>query len=529
MPLRRNPVSAILLIAFLCLSGCAPSSQHRDPDTLVALIAVDAAQINPLYIQTVQDNIFNGFVFDSLTYSDQQFVPRPWLAQSWTHTPDGLNWTVNLRHDVKWSDGVPFTADDVVYSYQTMLDPKVGFNGAGDIDYIKKVSAEGPYRVHFTLSNVSALFESSGMALYIFPKHILGKTPPDRQRFSDFGEHPIGTGPYMLANWRHDSEVVFERNPHWWHGTPKIKRLDFRVLFNPQAQIEALRTGSADLIDDLNYTGYLALQKVPHAKTMTFDSLYVDTYEVNLRRPGLSELPVRQAMQYARNRQAVIDGFFGGHGVPATSIIPLALTRWYNPHTKTYPYDPAKARELLDRAGWRPGPDGIREKAGKRLSVEILVNQGSSLILDELQVMQAEFRAVGIDLAIRQLDFPSLVQRTYAGKYDLIADSRGGTTDPDYYSVLHSSQVPPAGSNTTHFHDPVVDRVLTLGKRELNFEKRRGYYNIMQERLAEELPMLWDVTRFSSTGYSDRLKLDPKTTLQSPLIWYNVFDWELGP
>ncbi|MGP6189791.1 MAG: ABC transporter substrate-binding protein [Vulcanimicrobiaceae bacterium] len=512
------------------LAGSGGSAaQRHGPNTLVALVRTDAGTMNPLYTETVQDEIYQGLVFDTLTNIDAKYAPTPWLATAWSHSTDGLRWKVALRRGVAWSDGAPFTSKDVVFSFKTMLDPAVAYNGAGDLEYIKSVTADGPYRVAFVLKHPSARFVDGALASLMLPEHLLGKIPANRQRFSQLGEHPVGTGPYLLERWQHDSQAVFVRNPHWWGGLAKISRFDFRVIFNPQAEVEALEDGTADLIDDLSFDSYQQLvREAPQIKILTFPSLYIDTVEINLRRPGLSDVAVRQAMMYGYDRAAVVRGFFEGKTQVVDNLIPPAMTLWYNPNVQKYPYDPDRARALLDAAGWKVSADGVRRKGGTRLSFELLVNQGSAFVIDEILAYQADMRAIGIDVAVRQLDFPSLANRTYAGKYDMVADARGGATDPDYYSVLHSSQQPPAGANTTGYADPVVDRDLTLGLRTLDYAGRRVYYNQMQAQLARTLPMLWQYSRFAATAYSPRLELDPKATLQSPLLWYNVFDWKLS-
>lgn len=520
----------VLALALLAAAGCSAraASQRPDPSTLVVLERTDGASMNPLYSQTVQDSEYVGLVFDGLTTIGPDYAPRPWLGTSFAHTPDGLHWTVDLQRGVTWSDGQPFTSKDVVFSYKMMIDPKVAFNGAGDLEAIKNVVALGPDRVRFDLSHETARVLDDLLAQPLIPEHVLGKIPPERQRFSSLGEHPIGTGPYMLQSWQHDSEVVFVRNPHWWHGPVNIPRLDFRIIFNDQAQVEALENGSADLIDDLSFTDYRQLKRdAPGIKLLTFPSLYVDTTEINLRRPGLSDVRVRQAMMYGYDRAAIVKGFFDNQVAVANGLIPVALTQWYNPKVKKYPYDPERARALLDAAGWTVGTDGIRAKGGKRLAFELLVNQGSAFVIDEMLAFTADMHTIGIDVGLRQLDFPSLVQRTYAMNYDLIADARGGVTDPDYYTVLGSTQTPPAGANTTGYQDAIVDNDLIMGLKTLDYRKRKAYYDQMQIELSETLPMLYQYTRFAASAFSPRLELDPHTTLQAPLIWYNVFDWKL--
>jgi len=489
------------------LAGCtASASFQRDPNTLVELTRTDGATMNPMYAETVEDGqIYAQLLFDSLSYIGADYLPHPRLATSWSHSPDGRHWTVDLRHDVRWSDGAPFTSKDVVFSYRTFLNPKTGYLDIGTIKYITSVTADGPYRVHFDLAYPSAVFVLEALGESLVPEHVLGKIAPDRQRFSTFGEHPVGTGPFTLQSWQHDSEVVFVRNPYAWR-VPKIGRLDVRVIFNDQSEMEALANGSADLIDDLSSTQYQQLQRIaPHIKLMTFPSLYLDVVELNTDRPGLSDVAVRQAMMYGYDRKSLVNGMYEGKAQVADDLIAPALTHWWNPKAPRYPYDPAKARAILDAAGWHVGPDGIRSKGKTKLSFELMLNQGSAVLTDEMLTFVEDMHDIGIDLRLRLLDFASLVARSFSGNYDMTANGRGGVVDPDLTTILASSQIPPNGANTTHYRDAIVDRDLKLGLTTLDDAKRRAYYNEMQDELGKTLPILPQRTRFSAMAFDARL------------------------
>ncbi len=528
----KRLAASLLAAAALALSGCASRADAgRDPNAVIDLIRTDGATMNPLFAQTAEDGIvYPQLLFESLTYIGLDYLPHPRLATSWSRSADGRRWTMELRHGVRWSDGQPFTSKDVVFSYGAYLDPKTAALSYGDLSYIKNVTADGPYRVTFDLAYPSAVFTlvACGFEASILPEHILGKTPHDRIRFTDFGEHPIGTGPFKLLRWQHDSDATFVANPYAWRK-PHITRLDVRTIFNDQSELEAVANGSADLIDDLSSTQYRQLQRVaPDVILQTFASVYLDAIVPNLRHAGLADVNVRRAMMYGYDRQAVIDGIYFGQVPRSDGLVPEGLAHWHNKNVTKYPFDAEKARAILDAAGWLPGADGIRSKGGKRLSFELLLNQGSATLTDTMLAFCADMQAIGIDVNLRQQDFATIISREFSGKFDLIAVGFGGGVDPDLTTNLDSKQVPPTGANTSGFNNPEMDRLLKAGLVELDDAKRRAIYNRVQEIIADQIPIIFQYGRFASLARAKRLQMDPKTTLQSPLMYYNVEDWTLA-
>ena len=526
-------VACGIACATLGLGGCASRSDAaRDPDTIISITRTDGSTMNPLFAQTVEDGlVYAQLLYESLTYIGADYLPHPRLATSWTHSPDGRTWIVNLRHGVRWSDGPELTSKDVVFTYGAILDPKTGAIAAGDFTYVKSVTAEGPYRVRFALTHPSSVFVLNvlGVEASILPEHILGGIPHERLRGTNFGEHPIGSGPYKLQRWLHDSETVFVRNPYAWRR-PKIARIDVRTIFNESSTADAMANGSVDLYDDISSTVFQNLKRIaPNIPILTFDSVYIDVTMPNLRVPGLNDVNVRRAIMYAQDNQSIIDGFFAGAVPNPIGLIPKGLTHWYTDDVSKYPYDPARARATLDAAGWLPGPDGIRRKGKTRLSFEVLLNQGSAIFTATTLAFISDLKAVGIDVRLRQLDFPSMLARQLSGKFDMVSEGFGGSTDPDLTAVLATEAIPPNGANYGGFSDPVVDRLLKAGVVELDDAKRQKIYRDMQREIAEQIPTFWQYGRFAGLAHSPRLHLDPKTTLQQPLLYYNVEDWTVTP
>jgi peptide/nickel transport system substrate-binding protein len=527
---RVNRFAVCALVAgTIALSGCASRASARpDPNTIISITRTDGATMNTLFAQTVQDGLtYAQLLYESLSYIGADYLPHPRLATSWTHSDDGLHWTVDLRHGVRWSDGMPFTSKDVVFTYDAIIDPKTAAISSGDFAYIKKVTADGPYRVRFNLAYPSAVFTLTalGVEASILPEHILGKVPHEQLRQTGFGEHPVGTGPYRLERWNHDSETVFVRNPYAWRS-PKIERIDVRTIFNDQSDAEAMANGSADLYDDTGSTIYEQLKhSAPNVTLMSADSVYIDVTLPNLRRPGLSDVIVRRAMMYGNDRASLISGLFDNKKPPPDGLVPVALKHWYTSDVRKYPYDPARARAMLDADGWRLGPDGIRRRGNQRLSFELLLNQGSVILTAASLEFVADMAAIGIDVALRQLDFPSMLSRQLTGNFDLVAEGFGGSVDPDMTVNLATASIPPNGANYGAFRDPAFDDLLKRALTELDDSKRQAMYYQMQREIAAQVPIFYQWERFAGLAHSQRLVLDPKTTLQSPLLYYNVEDW----
>lgn len=503
---------------------------HRDAGTLVTVEPGDANTMNPLFANNQASFMYFGFVLDGLANSGADFSVVPALGTSWTHSADALHWIVQLRRGVVWSDGAPFTSKDVIWTWHAMLDPAVGFPYAGQFAYIRNISALGPFAVRFDLKTRNATFESQALESPILPEHILGSIPAARQRTAPFGQHPIGTGPYLVEAWQHDDHVVFVKNPHWWRGTPKIARMDFRIVLNSEARTDALIDGSADLIDGLGSADYFSLLKAePKLEFVHLPDLYSFFILPNLHLAGLKELDVRRAMMYGWDRRDIAQRLLHNDVVIDDSIEPVGLPYWHDGNVTHYPYEPGRARTILDAAGWKLGPDGVRRKGKDRLSFVLSLPTGSNSSTDVAAEFQADMRAIGVEISIKQLDYATFIDNTNDFKFELALTGWGGITDPDEYTFLHSSQVAPAGNNSMDYRNAEVDRDLTLGLQAIGNAARKPYYDDLQRVTSRTLPVLWGYDAYYRAAYSPRLHIDRRAMLPSLQFWWNVFDWTLEP
>ncbi|GAC1444068.1 MAG: peptide-binding protein [Vulcanimicrobiaceae bacterium] len=530
--MMRPPRRAALLVSMLAaLVGCSHAhADRRDPNTLIVMELGDTRGLNPMFSNDAYASTYETLIYDGLVAVGNDFADAPDLATSWKSSPDGKTWDVELRHGVKWSDGEPFTSRDVVWTWTTQLDPATAFPYRGQFDYLKTVTARGPYRVRFTLKNTNALFVSQVLGSFVLPEHVLGKIAHNQLRLSNFGEHPIGTGPYKLERWRHDEELDFVRNDGWYGGRPNIPKLAFRIVINDQARIEAMEEGAADVDDTIGASGYQIL-KTDRAdvELLHVPDLYVYFNYINLKRPGLADREVRRAMMYGWDREGLTKGFARGDAEVATSILPSALKDWYLPKVRTYPYDPARARRTLDAAGWRPGPDGVRAKHGVRLAYTFLLpGSGSGATQDFAAIFQADMRAIGIAIDISSIDYATFLDKTQSGQFDLANSGWGGVPDPDQQTLLDSTQTPPNGNNEMYYKNAAVDRDVREGIKLIDKTRRKPYYDDMQRRIAEDVPVLYYQYVFYRTAISKRVKLDYASVLPDIYLWRNVARWRLS-
>jgi peptide/nickel transport system substrate-binding protein len=525
---RFFAAALLLCAAGLGLTGCSTVAAKRQPDTLVVVYTSDANTLNPLFANNEPAFLFYYFIFEGLIGVGPNFSVTPALATSWSSTPDHLHWDVSLRRGVKWSDGAPFDSRDVVFTWKTMLDPQVAFPYAGSFSYVKRVTARGPARVHFDLSEPNVLFVSQGMYLPILPEHILGKISAAAQRVSSFGQHPIGTGPYMLESWHHDDTVAFVRNPRWWHRAAKIRKLEFRIVLNNNARVDAMVDGSGDLYPSMVPADYRTLREIaPRLMFYNVPDLFSRFILSNDTLPGLDELAVRQGMMYGWDRRAVADGLYHGNVIINNSLTPWALSAFHNDNVTLYAYDPARARALLDASGWRIGPDGVRRRGSVRLAFILKLPTGSSSATEVCAAFQADMRAIGVAIEIQQLDYATFIDQTNNFQYQLAFTGWGGTPDPDEFTFLDSSQIVPAGNNETGYRNARVDRDLRSGRKTFDPAARKAIYDDYQRVTGATLPVLWGFDEKFSVAYSSRVRIDQRVALPDYYFFWNVYDWSL--
>lgn len=405
---------------------------------------------------------------------------RPFLAEPRVH--------FQLRDDVRWHDGEPFTSRDVAFTYRSIMDPAVASPRKPSFDLIQNLETPGPHEVVVTYRKPFSPALTSWM-IGLLPAHILEDKPP-KWWGDNFNRRPIGTGPFKFSHWKTNESLRLVRNEDYFEGPPWLDGVVFRYLPDPIALRLAFMTRQADYwsVEPWAVSSFL---KDPRFQVFQYPSNSYSYIGWNLRNPLFQDLRVRQAFAHAVNVPQMIKYILYGNGVQSTGIF-LPHFWFANPNISPIPYDPATAARLLDEAGWKPGPDGIRVKDGKRLAFTLIINQGNEVRKDIATLVQDNLRSVGVDVKVEIYEWSVFITR-FINKLEFQATVLGWSTGIDYdaFQVWHSSQTNPEQLNFVGYKNPRVDALLEQIRQEYDPEKIRAMAGEIQKSIFEDQPYLF--------------------------------------
>ena len=496
-----NPVrlSVILFLILLLLAGCANEQSNSGSqekaykpaaygDIIVRGDIGDASNLIPILASDSASHSIAGLIYNGLVKYDKDMNIVGDLAESWDISDDGLVITFHLRKGVKWHDGKPFTAKDVLYTYQVTVDPKTPTAYAGDFLKVKKAEVLDDYtfRVTYDKPFAPSLISWSSAVL---PRHLLEGQDITK---SSLARHPVGTGPYLFKEWLAGQKIVLVSNADYFEGRPYVDGHVTRIIPDMATMFLELRARNIDMmgLTPLQYTrqteNNLFRQSFDKYRYLAFAYTYLG---YNLKHPFFADKRVRQAISYAINKEEIISGVLLGLGKPATG--PYKPGTWaYNENVKTYSYNPQKARELLRAAGWtKTNNDGFLEKDGRPFTFELITNQGNETRQKCAEIIQRQLKEVGIDVKIRILEWAAFIN-DFINKRRFEAVILGWTIplDPDAYDVWHSSKTAPEELNFISYKNPEVDALLEKARSTFDQKLRKKYYDRFQEILVEDQP-----------------------------------------
>ena len=531
----------LIFLSVLSVSGVGVAAAQTE-GTVVIATASDLFRIaNPAIFRLSSVTHWQNMVFNGLTKPAGMMAPEGDLAESWTAGKDRLTYTFNLRKGVKWHDGKPFTAEDVKFTYEVLMhkDNPAGFGHsryyesilgaaeyrAGKAGSVKGVEVLGPHRIRVRLKELYSPFLMISAIHPIVPKHILGNVPVKAMRKHAFTHKPIGTGPYSFVSWKSRDRAVLRRNPNYFGKKPKIETVIWRTMPDSFSRLAALRTGA------LNVNGLYAAVPVDEFKNVSRDACcrgvrmsghsnwYMD---LNLKNPIFQDVRVRHALSYAIDRKAILKHVFKGWGTISNS--PFHPLSWaYKKDVSIFDGDPGKAKALLEEAGWKAGPDGIRVKDGKRLGFTWLVASGRAAAIIA-QAAIPMLKAVGMDVKLKRLTFVTAYFKFYLRrKYDAFSHLHPN-------SLMISPEVALEGydprRSKTGYRNPRVNALIKKGTRTFDRRKRKQIYDKLQEILAKDAVRLWLLHTDELWGVSRNLVLPNRPTGYLKILAIDDWSWK---
>lgn len=547
----------LLLTALLALNSCKtrveeePGVKKKVPQKMVNATMNDPKTFNLVVSNETSTTAVVGTLFEGLLRLDPRTLePEPMIAESWEMSEDGKVWTFYLRKGVKWSDGKPFTADDVLFTFDVIYDPRVptSLRDILSIDgKIFKVEKADDMTVRFILPKPFAPLLNSLMAVDMLPKHILGKTLKEGRFADTWGvdtppEKLVGTGPYVMTRYEPAQYVKYRRNPHYWMSDEEGRQLpylDEQTLLIVQDQnalyvkftagetdthsprpeeVETLK-GDARKLD-------ITVKRLGLATGSPFVTFnrnprrYVKGGKTDPKMKWFTDKNFLRAIAHAIDKETIIANTMHGLGKAAVATISEEVKTFHNPHLEDYGYDLGKAARILAEGGYRKGDDGVlRDRDGNVVEFDLNTNSGNLVREQICSILKEDWEKLGMRVNYRPLEFNSLVEKLMSNfQWDAILIGLTGGIEP------HNGANVDRSSGNLHFWNPrqekpeteweaEIDRLVEEGASEMDVEKRKKIYNRIQEIYHEELPMILMVRQYVFDAYRNKLRN------YDPTIW----------
>ena len=537
--LNRNAQFSLIAICLLLIS-CGNSSQDISPESLAKLnqsypsqmggTLLDATIAEPsglIYMVAGESSAgsISSNIFNKLLKYNKNLDLEGELAESWQVSADQRTITFKLKPNLKWSDGKPLTSADALWTWQAVTAEATRSPYASDFQLVKKAETPDAQTFSVTYEQAYAPALDSWAGLQILPKHLL---EGQDLHTTAFARKPVGSNYYQLDSWTNGENIKLSRNATSVLGQAKIDRLITRIIPDSSAQFLELMAGNIDSmgLDPIKYARIIPARPELKQKLALYKELGNSyTYMgFNLKRKPYDDIRVRKAINYAIDKQEIIDGVYLGLGIDIASPYKPG-TRWSNPDLKPYPYNPQKAKALLKEAGFVDSDgDGVLERDGKPFSFEIVTNQNKEREKSAV-LIQRRLKDVGIQVNIRAIEWASFISRFIkTGDFDVVILGWGLGLDPDQFNIWHSSQQAPGQFNFIGYNNPAIDKLLEQGRTELNPDKRQKIYHEFAKVLLEDSPIVYLSAGYGLSAIHKRVKGIDETTPPAGVGW-NSYDW----
>lgn len=520
------------------VGGAGPSARHSwtQPGVLRVADVADPDQFNPLLSTMDLVEALSSLVLSYLVIADGDGRLAGDLA---TAVPslrnggishDGRTYVYHLRKGVLWHDGAPFTSHDVAFTWRAVVNPSNNVFHREGYEEVASIATPDDLTVVVHLKRryppfVTQFFTSlQEGSKAILPEHLLGKLH-DINR-APFNSAPVGTGPFRFVRWDRGRGILLEANERYFRGRPKIDKIDFRVLPDDNTILSEMESHEIDLVVSAATTLYARYATLDGVTAKLYPWNAENVFMINNRKPGLRHLEVRQAISQAIDYQAIIDKITHGVGRIAHDIVPPTAIGYTD--NAPYRYDPQASASLLERNGWKVGPDGIRSKGSERLAFTMDIGTGSVNARNIALLVQSYLRAVGVGVTLKL--YPYNVIFSYdgpieRGTYDFADYSYTLPYDPNNLIYLGCNQRPPVGENVTGYCDARVDAGELAGLQSDDPSVRAAVYHRVEKIVHDTVPYIPMYLLRRPTAHS----VDLKNFSAAPSIapWWNAYAWKI--
>ncbi len=499
---------SLILIAALTFAffSCSGGHHGNRKDALYIHLAAEPGTLSPITATDAYESTINQYIYETLVdrdYDTLELIPQ--LAERWTVSPDGKRFRFFIKKGILWSDGIELTADDVVYSFNIIKNPKTACAPLKvyyvDVKNIRKIDR---YTVEFTYSHPYFLAVELCGGLPIVPKHIFDDG-------TDFNTHknnrmPVGTGPYKLERWVTGKKLVLTVNDRYRGQKPDIKKVVYRLVPEINVALQMLKKGDLDLMTLRTIQWVRQTDSEKFKRNFYKLEYYLPTYSYigwNAKRPYFADKRVRRALTHLINREEILEKLLFGLGKTVTGNFYI-FGKSYNKKIKKYEYNPDKAAELLKEAGWTDSDgDSILDRNGKKFSFTFTISSGSKFSERLTSILKEDFRKAGIEMNITRYEWAVFVSKLNSRDFDAVTLRWNLGYSGDPYQLWHSSQIE-KGSNFCSFKNDEADRIIIEARKEFNEDERVKMYRRFHEIIHEEQPYTFLYTTPALVAVSKR-------------------------